>query len=243
MWEPVPFFEPYQRGELEQWHRGQASQAASKNDSAHRAESNPDPTVSSYGHPTDRKSDEIKRHTVANDPTVSSYGHPTDRKSRLIRTLTNLKENTDECQNPLQTLIPRRDSRFLRPMPTESGNRTLQGVSGEGLSQPWDKTHFGAQCPRLIQGFPVIAVGFVDSRFWRPMPTLAKNQPLQGVSGEGLSQTVGQNPLRRPTPTLVPELSCQGTGFQPNSIPLVIRGIKTSSFWPAQILLAGLHHL
>lgn len=46
----------------------------------------------------DRKSDEIKRHTVANDPTVSSYGHPTDRKSRLIRTLTNLKENTDECQ-------------------------------------------------------------------------------------------------------------------------------------------------
>ena len=33
----------------------------------------------------DRKSDEIKRHGVPNDPTVASYGHPTDRKSRLIR--------------------------------------------------------------------------------------------------------------------------------------------------------------
>jgi hypothetical protein len=53
---------------------GQAGNSnASKNDSAHRAESNP-------------------------DPTVSSYGKPTDRKSRLIRTLTNLKENSDECQ-------------------------------------------------------------------------------------------------------------------------------------------------
>ena len=33
----------------------------------------------------DRKSDEIKRHGVPNDPTVASYGKPTDRKSRLIR--------------------------------------------------------------------------------------------------------------------------------------------------------------
>ncbi len=39
----------------------------------------------------DRKSEGIKRRTVANDPTAASNGHPKDRKSRLIRTLTNLK--------------------------------------------------------------------------------------------------------------------------------------------------------
>ena len=33
----------------------------------------------------DRKSDEIKRHGVPNDPTVASYGKPTDRKSRSAR--------------------------------------------------------------------------------------------------------------------------------------------------------------
>jgi hypothetical protein len=46
----------------------------------------------------DRKSEEIKRHGVPNDPTVASYGKPTDRKSRLIRTLTNLKEDPEACK-------------------------------------------------------------------------------------------------------------------------------------------------
>ena len=32
------------------------------------------------------------------NPTTGPNGHPKDRKSRLIRTLTNLKENTDECK-------------------------------------------------------------------------------------------------------------------------------------------------
>ena len=32
------------------------------------------------------------------NPTTGPNGHPKDRKSRLIRTHTNLKENTDECQ-------------------------------------------------------------------------------------------------------------------------------------------------
>lgn len=32
------------------------------------------------------------------DPTVASYGAPKDRKSRLIRTLTNLKEDPDACK-------------------------------------------------------------------------------------------------------------------------------------------------
>jgi hypothetical protein len=43
-------------------------------------------------------SDPTKRHTVSNDPTVASYGAPTDRKSRLIRTLTNLKEDPEACK-------------------------------------------------------------------------------------------------------------------------------------------------
>ena len=47
----------------------------------------------------DRKSDEIKRRAVANDPTAAANGHPTDRKSRLIRTLTNLKEDPEACKS------------------------------------------------------------------------------------------------------------------------------------------------
>ena len=46
---------------------------ASKNDSARCAESN-------------------------SDPTVGAFGKPKDRKSRLIRTLTNLESNPDECK-------------------------------------------------------------------------------------------------------------------------------------------------
>ena len=46
---------------------------ASKNESAHRAESN-------------------------SDPTVGASGKPKDRKSRLVRTLTNLANNPDECK-------------------------------------------------------------------------------------------------------------------------------------------------
>jgi hypothetical protein len=33
------------------------------------------------------------------DPTVTSHGKPTDRKSRLIRTLTNLKEDPEACKS------------------------------------------------------------------------------------------------------------------------------------------------
>ena len=46
----------------------------------------------------DRKSKEIKHHGVVTDPTLGKNGMPTDRKSRLIRTLTNLETNPDECQ-------------------------------------------------------------------------------------------------------------------------------------------------
>lgn len=46
----------------------------------------------------DRKSKEIKHHGVVTDPTVGKNGMPKDRKSRLIRTLTNLASNPDECK-------------------------------------------------------------------------------------------------------------------------------------------------
>ena len=38
------------------------------------------------------------RAELSSDPTVASYGKPTDRKSRLIRTLTNLKEDPEACK-------------------------------------------------------------------------------------------------------------------------------------------------
>lgn len=37
-------------------------------------------------------------HRAEKDPTVASHGKPKDRKSRLIRTLTNLKDNPDACK-------------------------------------------------------------------------------------------------------------------------------------------------
>jgi len=52
---------------------GNGSNQHTKSNSAHRAEKRP-------------------------DPTVASYGKPTDRKSRLIRTLTNLKEDPEACK-------------------------------------------------------------------------------------------------------------------------------------------------
>lgn len=46
----------------------------------------------------DRKSKEINRHGVPTDPTLGASSKPTDRKSRLVRTLTNLKDNPDACK-------------------------------------------------------------------------------------------------------------------------------------------------
>jgi hypothetical protein len=44
------------------------------------------------------KSKSAHRADLQPDPTVATHGMPTDRKSRLIRTLTNLKEDPEACK-------------------------------------------------------------------------------------------------------------------------------------------------
>ena len=50
------------------------------------------------GRPAKQEGENAAHRAAFKDPTLAADRKPTDRKSRLIRTLTNLKENTDECQ-------------------------------------------------------------------------------------------------------------------------------------------------